>query len=74
MITDKTTIEIDCSRGIVSVNSDSTFNFSLSGQHQLTNDRSLLIAECLFPQIRELMALSTSELKARSLKAIGIEL
>jgi hypothetical protein len=70
---DKATIEIDCFLGVVSVNSDSTVNFSMSGQSAIKTSLSTLIAECLYPQIRELMALSMDELKERSLIAMGIK-
>ena len=73
MILDKATIEIDCSSGVVSANCDSQEYFSLGGTTQLKCGRASLIVDCLFPEVRKLMAMSTSELQARSLVAMGIE-
>lgn len=72
MILDKATIEIDCSSGVASANCDTQEYFTRGGAVALKCGRAAMIVECLFPEVRKLMAMSTSELQARSLVARGI--
>jgi hypothetical protein len=69
---DQATIEIDCGRGVVSVNHHQDFVFSMDGSRVSRIGRAELISQCLMPQLRELMSLPEAELKKRSLVALGV--
>lgn len=72
-MTDCAKIEIDCERSVVSVSIENENSSSrLDGTMALQTSKSMLIAECLRPQIVELMNCSKPELERRSLIAMGI--
>ena len=66
-------IRINCDRNTISLEADYLEDYHLIGKHAMETSNAYLIATILAPQMRDLMKLSKSELKAMHLATLKAE-